>query len=310
MIEIHRNDRKNGFLPHSNESLVNNRYRKDTKLGEGTYGEVCKAVDILSNTFVALKKVKADQEEEGIPSTALREIAILRDISHPNIVKLLDVYNSEKHLYLIFEYCNTDLHKFLKNNPQDLSIDFIRHASYQMLDALAFMHSHRILHRDIKPSNVLLSGDVVKLADFGLARSISIPIKRYTVEVVTMWYRPPELIQKYNVYGSGIDIWGMGAVIAEMILHEPIFRGDSDIDQLHKIFDILGTPKPSDYPDLDYFTDKKVFDYFPKNRVEILTKLKTIGGDGYNLLMKMFEYNPGKRISAREAMKDPFFIKH
>ncbi|EDR28870.1 CDK1, putative, partial [Entamoeba dispar SAW760] len=122
----------------------------------------------------------------------------LRDISHPNIVKLLDVYNSEKHLYLIFEYCNTDLHKFLKNNPQDLSINFIRHASYQMLDALAFMHSHRILHRDIKPSNVLLSGDVVKLADFGLARSIGVPIKRYTVEVVTMWYRPPELIQKYN----------------------------------------------------------------------------------------------------------------
>ena len=219
----------------------------------------------------------------------------------------MDVYNDSKKLYLIFEYCETDLLKYIRSNPQQIEIEKIKNISYQILNGLSYMHSHRILHRDIKPSNILIKGNTVKLADFGLSRSIGIPIKKYTVEIITMWYRPPELIEKSKVYSSAIDIWGVGYVIAEMVMNEPIFRGESDIDQLHKIFDILGIPTKEEMKSIHYFTPQSFQNYKSKSQDVILNKLKRIGDNGVDLLLKMFNYNPGKRISARESLSHSFF---
>ncbi|KAL7715208.1 Cyclin-dependent kinase 2 [Entamoeba marina] len=274
-------------------TIVNHRYEKEVKLGEGTYGVV--------------SKVKMEHDEEGVPSTALREIAVLRELKHPNVVELLDVYNSDKKLYLIFEYCETDLHKYLQVNPQQLPLSIIRSFTYQILLALSFLHSRRILHRDIKPSNILVSGNEVKLGDFGLARSIGIPIKKYTPEVVTIWYRSPELLLKTSTYSSAIDIWATGAVCAEMVTREPLFKGDSELDQIHKVFNLMGVPTKEEMESINYLHKNNLFDSGCKQEDTLENRLRYMGPNGIDLLKQMFDYCPGKRICARDSLLHPFF---
>ena len=296
----------------NSEQLFADRYKKLIKLGEGTYGDVSKCLDQLTNKTVALKKIKILEENEGIPSTALREISILKELIHPNIVQLLDIYNDTKKLYLVFEYCKTDLHKFIKEkqslNITQLSSSTVIDIMTQILRGISYMHGHRILHRDIKPSNILMDGSTIKIADFGLSRSIGIPIKIYTLEVVTMWYRPPELITTHPVaYSSAIDMWAIGCVFAELLtLGKPLFNGDSDIDQLHKIIDILGFPNEEEMKILPQFSFVKKQHYKPRIHNESVKRIYNLNGSAKDLLMKFFCYLPGRRISAREALTHPY----
>ncbi|ELP93491.1 cell division protein kinase, putative, partial [Entamoeba invadens IP1] len=145
-----------------------------------------------------------------------------------------------------------------------------------------------------------------KLGDFGLARSIGIPIKHYTAEVVTMWYRAPELIMRSQTYSSAIDLWSVGTVLAEMVIKEPLFRGDSDIDQIHRILNILGKPSDEDLEKMPYF-NKSYFTYQFQPEDEILEKLKRAGESGVSLLLGLLDYVPGRRFCAREAMQHKFF---
>ncbi|RQM20543.1 hypothetical protein B5M09_009565 [Aphanomyces astaci] len=208
-------------------------YRKVSKIGEGTYGVVYKAVDLNTNRTVALKKIRLESEDEGVPSTAMREISLLKELSHPNVVHLYDVVHQADKL------------------------------------GIAYCHSNRVLHRDLKPQNLLLDlqGNL-KLADFGLARAFGIPIRNYTHEVVTLWYRAPEILLGGSHYATSVDIWSIGCIFAEMFNRKPLLKrlcvdaGDSEIDELFRIFRVLGTPDDHMWPGVSSLPDFKTS--FPK----------------------------------------------
>lgn len=161
----------------------------------GTYGVVFRAKHKKTGQIVAMKKIRLENEDEGIPSTAIREISLLKELQHPNIVALQDVIMEEKRLYLIFEFLTYDLKKYLdKLEKKYMEESQIKSFLYQILEAILFCHQRRILHRDLKPQNLLVQGDnVIKIADFGLGRAFGIPVRAYTHEVVTLWYRAPEV---------------------------------------------------------------------------------------------------------------------
>jgi cyclin-dependent kinase 2 len=286
------------------------RYEKTEKLGEGTYGVVYKAHDRLKNEVVAVKKIRLENEHDGIPSTALREIAILKDLDHPNVVKLKDVVflPMEHKLSLVFEYVEYDLKRYLKSLSQPLSHSKIKSLISQLLEGIVHCHNRRIIHRDLKPQNLLIDGasGTLKLADFGLARAFSVPIRTLTHEIETLWYRAPEVILGQKVYSLGVDIWAIGCIFAELHERKPLFMGDSEIDQIFKIFQFHGTPSQKDWAEGVATPNFK--SSFPKFKpMDPFDKLKNMPPDGIDLLMRMIALDPVKRISAIEALKHPYF---
>lgn len=198
---------------------------------------------------MAVKKIKIEHSDEGIPSTAIREIALLRELNHKNIVNLKEIIHGDdgKGLYLIFEFYNQDVKKYLDINKKPLSIPHVKSIIFQLLNGLLHCHQRRIMHRDLKPSNILIDedGKHIKIADFGLARSFGLPLKSYTHEVVTLWYRAPEVLLGSKIYSTGIDMWSVGCIMFELAHRKPLFYGESEIGQLFKIFKCLGTPDDS-----------------------------------------------------------------
>ena len=195
-------------------------------------------VDKTTDEWVALKKIRLESEDEGIPSTAIREIALLKELQHENIVKLHDVIHTDKKLTLVFEFLDQDLKKLLDNSGEEgLDEKTVKSFLYQLLNGIAHCHKNRVLHRDLKPQNLLISGNgVLKLADFGLARAFGIPVKNYTHEVVTLWYRAPDILMGSKKYSTSVDIWSVGCIFAELVNKKPLFAGASEEDQLDKIF--------------------------------------------------------------------------
>ena len=214
-------------------------YVKIEKIGEGTYGVVYKGKNKITNQLVALKKIRLENDEEGVPSTAIREISLLRELQHPNIVALLDVLMQENKLYLVFEFLSMDLKKYMESLPNNklLEPQLVKSYLHQICQGIMYCHQRRTMHRDLKPQNLLIDKNgVIKLADFGLARAFGIPIRVYTHEVVTLWYRAPEVLLGAQRYSCAIDIWSIGCIFSEMATRRPLFHGDSEIDQLFKIF--------------------------------------------------------------------------
>lgn len=180
---------------------------------------------------MALKKIKIEHSDEGLPSTAIREMSLLKELDHQGIVKLLDVVHGENKLYLVFEFFNLDMKKFLDKKGQPLSLPHVKSVLWQVLQGLLHCHQRRIMHRDLKPSNLLIdpSERIVKIADFGLARSFGLPLKSYTHEVVTLWYRAPEVLLGSKVYSTAVDIWSVGCIFYELAHRKPLFFGESEI---------------------------------------------------------------------------------
>ena len=279
------------------------------KVGSGTYGDVYKGKMKGTNEIIAIKKIKIDLENEGIPSTALREITILRELQHPNIIELKDVICNNNKLYLLFEFAEYDLRKFLEEyENKNLDEETIKSFLYQILDALAYCHSKKIIHRDLKPQNILLTKNLkIKIGDFGLARVFSIPIRPYTKEVLTLWYRAPELLLGINEYSTPVDIWSVGCIFAELILKKPLFKGDCEFEQIMKIYGILGTPKIEEWNEivnLPYYSNK--FPNFSPKKIEEI--VPGLDANGINLLKSMLQYDPNKRISAKQALLHPYFL--
>ncbi|KEG10167.1 cell division related protein kinase 2 [Trypanosoma grayi] len=285
------------------------RYNRMDILGEGTYGVVYRAVDKVTGQIVALKKVRLDRTEEGIPQTALREVSILQEIHHPNIVNLLDVICADGKLYLIFEYVDHDLKKALEKRGGVFTGPTLKRLIYQLLDGLYFCHRHRIVHRDLKPANILVTADnVLKLADFGLARAFQIPMHTYTHEVVTLWYRAPEILLGEKHYTPAVDMWSVGCIFAELARGKVIFRGDSEIGQLFEIFQVLGTPMDVEgsWPGVSALPDYR--DVFPRWPGKPLGQIvPQLDSEAIDLLSQMLNYNPAERISAKEALQHPWF---
>uniref|UniRef100_A0A2P2M2X7 cyclin-dependent kinase n=1 Tax=Rhizophora mucronata TaxID=61149 RepID=A0A2P2M2X7_RHIMU len=285
------------------------QYEKVEKIGEGTYGVVYKARDRVTNETIALKKIRLEQEDEGVPSTAIREISLLKEMQHGNIVRLQDVVHSEKHLYLVFEYLDLDLKKHMDSCPE-FSKDsrLVKTFLYQILRGIAYCHSHRVLHRDLKPQNLLIDRrtNALKLADFGLARAFGIPVRTFTHEVVTLWYRAPEILLGSRHYSTPVDVWSVGCIFAEMVNQRPLFPGDSEIDELFKIFRIMGTPNEDTWPGVTSLPDfKSAFPKWPSK--DLATVVPTLEQAGVDLLSKMLSLDPSKRITARNALEHEYF---
>ena len=310
-------------------SLNTNRYQKLEKLGEGTYATVYRAQHIPSGLIVALKEIRLNPEE-GAPSTAIREISLMKELKHPNIVQLIDVIHTDKVLTLVFEICEIDLKVFMDQKRGILNPLLIKSLMKDLFEGLAYCHAQKVLHRDLKPQNLLLTKEgLLKLADFGLARAFGIPVHTYSNEVVTLWYRPPDVLLGSTNYSTSIDIWSAGCILAELYTGRPLFPGKNNDDQLVLIFKLFGF-STKHWPEITTLAN------FPKltsllrqpsaSIAQSTTFVRSVCStcvptaqnlavlfpmmDAYALdfLAKCLQPNPTLRISALEAVQHPYLL--
>ncbi|KAK7723135.1 negative regulator of the PHO system [Botryosphaeria dothidea] len=278
------------------------------KLGEGTYATVFKGRNRQTGEFVALKEIHLDSEE-GTPSTAIREISLMKELKHENIVSLHDVIHTENKLMLVFEYMDKDLKKYMDSRGDRGQLDpvTIKSFMYQLLRGIAFCHENRVLHRDLKPQNLLINNKgQLKLADFGLARAFGIPVNTFSNEVVTLWYRAPDVLLGSRTYNTSIDIWSAGCIMAEMYTGRPLFPGTTNEDQLQRIFRLMGTPSERSWPGISQFPEYKPnFHVYATQDLRLI--LPQIDSLGLSLLSNMLQLRPEMRISAQQALQHPWF---
>lgn len=235
----------------------------------------------------------------------------------------------ENRIYLIFEFLSMDLKKYMDSLPADkhMESELVRSYLYQITSAILFCHRRRVLHRDLKPQNLLIDKNgLIKVADFGLGRSFGIPVRIYTHEIVTLWYRAPEVLLGSPRYSCPVDIWSIGCIFAEMATRKPLFQGDSEIDQLFRMFRlvinyilglfceiltsvicrILKTPTEDIWPGVTSLPDyKNTFPCWSTN--QLTNQLKNLDANGVNLIQKMLIYDPVHRISAKDVLEHPYF---
>ncbi|KAF7494473.1 Cyclin-dependent kinase 13 [Sarcoptes scabiei] len=286
-----------------------------SQIGEGTYGQVYKAKD-TDKCIVALKKVRLENEKEGFPITAVREIKILRQLNHANIVNLKEIVTDKEDaidfrrdkgaFYLVFEYMDHDLMGLLESGLVTFSEANIAHIMRQLLDGLSYCHRNNFLHRDIKCSNILMNNrGQIKLADFGLARLFSAEDKTrpYTNKVITLWYRPPELLLGEERYGPAIDVWSCGCILGELFRGKPIFQANSELLQLDAISKYCGSPTPANWPsviNLPLWSSFRSKQNYPRVLRE---KFSLMPRAALDLLDAMLCLDPSKRITSGEAFK-------
>ena len=285
-------------------------FRKIRKIGEGTYGEVYEALDTTNNNRrVAMKKLHIENKDEGIPITALREMCILKHLHHENIVELYEIIQDVDKIVLIFELTEMDLKKYLDKEKFIKDVKIIQSFTLQILNGLYYCNINRIIHRDLKPQNLLITNDLkLKLCDFGLSRMFSLPMGKMTHEIITLWYRPPEVLLGIENYTTKVDSWSIGCIMAEMINGKPLFPGDCEIGQIFKIFETLGTPNEENWPGVSKLPEYKLT--FPQWKIKSVKSLfPDFNSDGLDLMEKFLEMDPDKRITIREALNHPFITK-
>ncbi|XP_057860186.2 cyclin-dependent kinase B1-1-like isoform X2 [Cryptomeria japonica] len=283
-------------------------------IGNGTYGKVYKAKVKNTGQIVAIKKAKLERDEDGIAATTLREISLLRMLSQNlNIVRLLDVKHlkcNDGRLFvcLIFEYVDCDLRDYIdKLSKTKMPQMLIKSFMYQLFKGVSYCHGHGVIHRDLKPQNILVdkTRGLLKLADFGLGRSFFLPVGALTHNVMTLWYRAPEVLLGVVQYSIPVDIWSLGCIFAEMSRMTPLFRGDSEIGQLLCIFRQLGTPTEDMWPGVSKSRNWHSYPEWKPQKLSLV--VPDMEPSGVDLLSNMLDYDPAKRISAKEAMQHPYF---
>lgn len=314
-------------------------YKEDKKLGQGTFGEVYRGVHLETQRQVAMKRTIVKAEKDLFPITAQREITILRKLNHKNVIKLIEmVYdyppsasgstgsspvtpatNGTKSFYMILPYMVADLSGILHNPRIKLEMAAIKNILLQILEGINYIHCQKYMHRDIKTANLLIDHKgVLKIADFGLARNyygappnLKYPggagvDAKYTSVVVTRWYRAPELVLGDKHYTTAVDMWGVGCVFGELFEKKPILQGQTDIDQGHVIFKLLGTPGAEDWKLARYLPGAELTrTNYTANIKERFGKYLTDAG--LDLLNKLLCLDPYKRLTAMSAKKHPFF---
>lgn len=305
-------------------------FEKKFQVGEGTYGSVFVARDRSSNEIVALKRINTEQEENGFPITALREVKILKGLKHPNMVTLKEIVCSKeqgtggalpKNVFMVFEYLEYDLTGVLETPEIRMTQDHVKSWSQQLLQGVHYMHTNKVIHRDLKASNLLINrkGEL-KIADWGLARSWNSEMKRLTNKVITLWYRPPELLLGMIDYTTKIDMWSVGCIVAEMFRRSAFLKGRNEAHQLELIFKVCGTPNKQDWPDLEKKCRLwKKFAPGPTDKIhpnrlgqclrENLPHPKWMTDHAVEFIGKLMEENPDKRWSAIQALDADYFFE-
>ncbi|XP_031567651.1 cyclin-dependent kinase 14-like [Actinia tenebrosa] len=285
-------------------------YQKLEPLGEGSYATVFKGICTANRKVVALKEIRL-QEEEGAPFTAIREASLLKQLKQANIVRLHDIIHTKDTLMFVFEFIDTDLNSYLERYPRGVCPNNAKIFIFQLLRGLAYIHQRKILHRDIKPQNLLISekGEL-KLADFGLARAKSVPSRTYSNEVVTLWYRPPDVLLGSKDYTTSLDIWAAGCIFVEMITGVALFPGLKDhIDQLNKIWQVLGTPTNETWPGVTKLAEYNIdtfLEYPPQRLGYVVPRLLGIDG-AEKLASLMIQLDPKLRVTAKNAIHNSYF---
>ncbi|XP_033634689.1 cyclin-dependent kinase 7-like isoform X1 [Asterias rubens] len=286
------------------------RYEKIEFLGEGQFATVYKAKDTEDKSrIVAVKKIKLGHRSEakdGVNRTALREIKLLQELKHDNIIGLLDVFGHRSNISLVFDFMDTDLEVIIQDNSLVLKPGDIKAYTIMTLKGLEYLHRHWILHRDMKPNNLLIdTRGVLKIGDFGLAKFYGSPNRVYTHQVVTRWYRCPELLFGARIYGVGVDMWALGCILAELLLRLPFLPGESDLDQLTRIFQTLGTVTEEQWPGMSLLPDYIEFKKFPGTPLMDIFSAAT--DDLLEVLAALLCINPSKRCTASQALKMKYF---
>lgn len=266
---------------------------------------VYKARCSKTGNVVFLKKISLEGQTEGVPSTAIREISMIKKLKHKNVVQLFDVILTSKNLYMILEYLDFNLRKIILLKHSLLTGKLIKSYMYQILDGVNFCHASRVLHRDLKPFNLLVNATgYIKITDFGGAREFHVPMRPLTHEVTSLWYRAPEVLLGSKYYTTSLDIWSVGIIFCEMITGEPLLPGKSEIDQICKIFRRFSTPDEKKWPGVTQLPDFKMnFPNWPVANLPISIMLH----EGYDLILKLLKYAPSQRLTAKNAMKHKYF---
>ncbi|XP_058411252.1 serine/threonine-protein kinase MAK isoform X2 [Diceros bicornis minor] len=283
-----------------------NRYTTMRQLGDGTYGSVLMGKSNESGELVAIKRMKR-KFYSWDECMNLREVKSLKKLNHANVIKLKEVIRENDHLYFIFEYMKENLYQLMKDRNKLFPESVIRNIMYQILQGLAFIHKHGFFHRDMKPENLLCMGpELVKIADFGLARELrSQP--PYTDYVSTRWYRAPEVLLRSSVYSSPIDVWAVGSIMAELYTLRPLFPGTSEVDEIFKICQVLGTPKKSDWPEGYQLASSMNFRFPQCVPINLKTLIPNASNEAIQLMTEMLNWDPKKRPTASQALKHPYF---
>ncbi|VDB85381.1 unnamed protein product [Peniophora sp. CBMAI 1063] len=287
-------------------------YEIVSQVGEGTFGKVYKAKNTYNGMHVALKRIRMETEKDGFPVTAMREIKLLQSLRHENVIQLYEMMVSHGSAYMVFEYMDHDLRGILTQTQFSFTPAHLKSFCRQMLAGLAYLHRKGVIHRDIKGSNILVNarGDL-KLADFGLARFYQ---KRrrsdYTNRVITLWYRPPELLLGTTVYGPEVDMWSAGCIMLELFTKKEVFIGNDEINQLEWIWKIMGTPTAESWPGvarLPWYELVKPREAIPSHFRDFFKKYMSSGA--LDLAERLLAFDPAKRVSAADALNAPYFTE-
>lgn len=306
-------------------------FEKKFQVGEGTYGSVFVGRDKVSNEIVALKRINTEQEENGFPITALREVKLLKGLKHENMVILKEIVCSNEHgsngslpknVFMVFEYLEYDLTGVLETPEIRLTQDHVKSWSRQLLQGVHYMHKNKVIHRDLKASNLLINrkGEL-KIADWGLARSWNPEMKRLTNKVITLWYRPPELLLGMIDYSTKIDMWSVGCIVAEMFRRSAFLKGRNEAHQLELIYKVCGTPNTQDWPELKTkcrlwknFAPKPNDTIYPSRLPQVLRENlpnpKWMTDAAVDLIGNLMEENPAKRWSAEQSLDADYFFEN
>ncbi|CAG5132090.1 unnamed protein product, partial [Candidula unifasciata] len=284
------------------------KYEKLHRIGEGSYGVVFKCRDRETSQIVAIKKFVESEEDPLIKKIAMREIRMLKQLKHPNLVNLIEVFRRRKRLHLVFEYVDHTVLNELDRHPRGMPERMVQRIIYQTLLAVNFCHNHNTIHRDVKPENILITRQgQVKLCDFGFARVLTGPGGEYTDYVATRWYRSPELLVGDTQYGPPVDVWAIGCVFAELFTGQAIWPGRSDVDQLYLIQRTLGDLIPRH---IEIFSNNAFFKNMsiPKpDRLEPLEeKYSTMSSLALNFLQNCLRMDPADRMTCLQLIQHQY----
>ncbi|KAF5237146.1 hypothetical protein FANTH_10924 [Fusarium anthophilum] len=303
-------------------------YEKLNDIEEGTYGWVARATNKATGKVVALKRLKLEpQDRNGLPVTGLREIQILKDCQHRNIVTMeevvvgddvsrpdkLQLTASPSSLFLVLEFVEHDLKSILDDMPEPFLSSEVKHLLLQLTSGIAYLHDNWILHRDLKTSNLLLNNrGQLKIADFGMARYVGDPPPKLTQLVVTLWYRSPELLLGAKTYDAAVDMWSVGCIFGELITREPLLQGKNEVDQVSRTFELCGVPTEETWPGFRRLPNARSL-RLPKTHVAtgsvIRARFPGLTTAGASLLGDLLSLDPGRRPSASEMLQHEYFLQ-